>query len=213
MNNGCPFCDVKQLEERIIAEIDEFRIVATLGQITDGGYLLLIPVKHVSCLGEFSREQTSKMLKIVQEVNKILTVEYNIEQSIQSAWPITLFEHGIVGQTVKHAHLHFLPTVVDLTVRIKTDFPNSKVEELEYAAHLPNLYSKDPKPYLYWTAGQEGNTKGRVCWDPPAPPQYLRIITADALGRPERANWSEMDPELDKKLGSETVQRLRHYFI
>ena len=52
-----------------------------------------------------------------------------------------------------------------------------------------------------------------VCWNPPAPPQYLRLIVAELLGHPERGNWRNMDPELDKQLGQETVDRLKLYFV
>ena len=76
----------------------------------------------------------------------------------------------------------------------------------------PGLMKDKQKPYLYWRDAQTLFSQPTVCWDPPAPPQYLRTITAEALGRPERANWREMDPELDRKLGAETVRRLKPYF-
>jgi hypothetical protein len=41
---------------------------------------------------------------------------------------------------------------------------------------------------------------------------YLRIVAAEALGKPERANWRTMDAALDKKLYLETVSRLKPYF-
>jgi len=47
MGDNCPFCDKKQFEERLIAEVDGFYLIATLGQITDGGYVLLVPKEHV----------------------------------------------------------------------------------------------------------------------------------------------------------------------
>ncbi len=71
------------------------------------------------------------------------------------------------------------------------------------------VYSKLQKPYLLWN---DFGLIFEIIWDPPAPLQYLRIVVADALGRPERANWRNMDPELDKKLWSETVKRLKPYF-
>jgi len=95
-----------------------------------------------------------------------------------------------------------------LTSKIRADFPNAEFEELKYAAHLQELYQKRQEPYLMWVSGGEA----LVCWNPPAPLQYLRIITAEALGHPERANWRNIDPELDKKLWQETVRRLRPYF-
>lgn len=213
VESNCPFCDINQFKERLIAEIDGFFIIASLGQITNGGYVLLFPKKHVPCMGTLRREKASRMLSLANKVCRVLTREYGLKQSRESLYPVTLFEHGIVGQTVKHAHLHFLPTILDLTPRILSDFPESQIEQIEYVGHLQNLYRKKPQPYLNWMIGQEGNTKVRICWDPPAPPQYLRIIAAEALGRPERANWRTMDSKLDKRLWSETVRRLKPYFV
>lgn len=212
MAENCPFCDRRQFEERLIAEVDGFYIIATLGQITDGGYVLLVPKKHISCAGAFSEEQVERASRVITKIGFALTSEYAVDLSHGCLMPITLFEHGIVGQTVKHAHFHFLPTVLDLTSRIKKDFPESIVQQLEYLGQLQVLYSVNPQPYLWWVAGKEDDAEVRVCWNPPAPPQYLRIITAEALGRPERANWRTMDSELDKRLWSETVRRLKPYF-
>lgn len=212
MSENCPFCDRKQFEERLIAKTEGFYIIATLGQITDSGYVLLFPVEHTLCMGALSREQTSTMLGLAKKICSALTQKYKLEQARQSLYPITLFEHGIVGQTIKHAHLHLLPTILDLTQKIQDDFPESKIEELQYASHLQELYRKRPEPYLYWGSGEENNSKARVCWNPNAPAQYLRIITAQALNRPERANWRQMDAELDRKLWTETVKRLRPHF-
>lgn len=213
MADNCPFCDVNQFKEQLIAEVDGFYIIATLGQITDGGYVLLFPVEHTCCMGALSREQASRMLELATKVCRVLTQEYGLKQSRDSLYPVTLFEHGIVGQTIKHAHLHFLPTVLDLTPRIRSDFPESQIEQIQYVGHLQSLYRRKLQPYLNWMTGQEGNTEVRVCWDPPAPPQYLRIITAEALGRPERANWRTMDAELDRQLWSETARCLKPYFL
>jgi diadenosine tetraphosphate (Ap4A) HIT family hydrolase len=207
-DNDCAFCDRTKFENRLIAETNDFYLIATLGQITNGGYVLLIPKQHIECVGAFSSGQTGAMVDTSFAVCMALSLEYQDRVS-SASYPVTAFEHGIVGQTVKHAHLHFLPTVVDVTARIRADFPEAKFEELQYAAHLHELYSKNPQPYLFWTIP---GGKSMVCWNPPAPPQYLRIVVADLLKRPERSNWRNMDPELDKRLWEETVARLKPYF-
>ena len=51
MDSNCIFCDRTQIEERIIAEDRDWYLIASLGQITDGGYTLVIPKRHVSCVG------------------------------------------------------------------------------------------------------------------------------------------------------------------
>ena len=130
-------------------------------------------------------------------------------KNLSLPYPVTIFEHGIVGQTIKHAHLHLLPGAADLTSKIRADFPSSEIEEIRGISYLPEIYSQISKPYLFWTTP---SGKSLVCWNPPAPPQYLRIIFSEAVARPERANWRNMDPELDKKLWTETVRHLKPYF-
>lgn len=148
------------------------------------------------------------MLELSFKICDALSLEY--QHSIFShPYPVTVFEHGLVGQTIKHAHLHYLPTVVDLTSRVRGDFPKAEIEELQYVTHIQDLYHERQEPYLFWT---EPQGKSMVCWNPPAPPEYLRIVAAAALGRPERASWRKMDSELDRKLWSETVKKLKPYF-
>jgi diadenosine tetraphosphate (Ap4A) HIT family hydrolase len=208
VESNCPFCDRRQFEERLIAEVDGFYIIATLGQITDGGYVLLFPKEHVSCEGDYSEKQIHKANVALTCIEEFLFKEYKPAS-------LTRFEHGIVGQTVKHAHLHVLPVGLDLMPRIKKDFPMSPLDSFaDVKKTLFELYQEKKSPYLSWGIEDETGegVKDWVCWNPPAPPQYLRIITAEALGRPERANWRTMDADLDRQLWSETVRRLKPYF-
>src|SRR3989344_1010677 len=157
---NCVFCDKSQFEERLCGETKDFWIIATLGQISNGGYLLLVPKRHVECIGAMTSKEAKLLDKLGVRVCDALIQEYDVS------------------------------CIVSLS-----DFRNS-------------LYGKRKEPYLLW-----GDLWGmKVCWNPPAPSQYLRIIVADALRRPERANWRNMDPELDKKLWQETVKRLKPYF-
>ncbi|MBI2591221.1 MAG: hypothetical protein HYW34_00910 [Candidatus Brennerbacteria bacterium] len=211
MVSNCDFCDRTKFEERIIAEYNDWYVVASLGQII-GGYTIVIPKAHISCMGALASHhhdnQIESMAKIISKVSCALSLEY-CKNNPAVNYPIIMFEHGIIGQSIKHAHLHFLPAIIDLTTIILADFPKAKFRELQHPAHLQELYNERLEPYLLWTVP---NGKVMVCWNPPAPSQYLRIIIADILGYPERGNWRNMDPELDKKLWQETVARLKPYF-
>lgn len=200
-SDNCVFCDRSQFEERLCGETKEFWIIATLGQITDGGYVLLVPKRHVECVGAMAEPEADRLGSLVDVTRGILYKEYRKVSVV--------FEHGIVGQTFKHAHIHVFPENVFLSDRIFRDFPNSGTSAITDLHTISVLYSKINKPYLLLK--QFGHL-WNVTWDPLAPLQYLRTISAEALGRPERANWRNMDPELDKKLWSETVKRLKPYF-
>lgn len=205
MKEVCVFCDRSQFEERLVAEDKNFYVIATLGQITDGGYVLLVPRRHLLCIGEMTAEGAAKLDELNRYLRAILVKEYG---ALSSG-----FEHGIGGQSIQHAHWHILPAAVDLTARIARDFPVCETNTLISIRDVPRGYALTKEPYLLW---QTPDAQLQICYvhqGPEAiPKQYLRVATAEAVKRPERANWRTMDPELDRKLWSETVRRLRKYF-
>ncbi len=200
MTENCVFCDRKMFEERLVAETGLFNVIATLGQITDGGYVLIVPKNHVECAGAMSRSELSSMFSLMSIVRVLVEKEYG---------PAIIFEHGIVGQTIPHAHLHLIPAPIDLSEKIRKDFPTSDMRILGEAGEIIRLHRKKRAPYLLWES-PGGDLYS--CWNPPAPKQYLRIVAADLAGVPERADWKKMDPDLDKRFWSETVRRLKRYF-
>lgn len=199
MNDDCVFCYRKKLEQRVVGESEDFLIVAAFGQISNGGYLLLFPKHHIPCLGAMNQEKMERCASVIEEVRLAIQKEYKLA-------PITLFEHGIVGQTVKHAHLHFVPEICHITERIKKDFPENEIWQVHSWQELRSLYQERKEPYLFWLGA---DAKMNMCWNPPASPQYLRIVVAEAVGRPERGNWRNMDTELDERLIDETVNRFK----
>lgn len=203
MEKTCVFCDRAQLSDRLVGEDKNFLVVATFGQISDGGYLVLIPKPHVSCVGAMQLQTVEKLEKMSDKICSAIATEYGVA-------PI-IFEHGIVGQTVKHAHLHFVPESCDITERVRRDFSDREISVVSSFGELARLYASRSRqqPYLFW---RDSSEIARACWNPPAPPQYLRIVVAETVGRPERASWKDMDPVLDRRLGQETVTRLKRYF-
>lgn len=211
-DNDCVFCDRAQIEQNLIAETDEYYVVASLGQITDGGYVLLIPKKHISCFGNLSVSEMDSLRSVAAKTRYAIGAEYHREN--ETFAPVTTFEHGIVGQTINHAHLHLIPARLDIKSQVSKDFPNSDIVRIEFSLDLQRRFrERDGQPYLFWEVGGVSGV-GReafICWNPPAPAQYLRTVTAALLGRPERGDWRGMDPELDERLRFETVSRLMAY--
>ena len=62
--------------------------------------MLIIPKTHYACYGEMPQGRDSEFLALKEEVRSFLTEHYES--------PVFL-EHGVIGQTVHHAHLHALP--------------------------------------------------------------------------------------------------------
>ena len=196
----CVFCDPKKIKDRTIASLDGVNMVASLGQITEG-YVLLIPTNHVPCLGALAIFQ---IMTVANITNRLVAC---LKQKYQKT--VTIFEHGIVGQTIKHAHLHLFPADIDLTNRIQSDFPNSETQVIKDLVSLQKQYRNRQEPYLLCSIPSGGFL---ICWNPPAEPQYLRIISAEMLNVPERADWKQMDPEIDKALIQKTMKALSPSF-
>lgn len=201
MEKECVFCDRKNFSENLIGEDKNFHVFATLGQITDGGYVLIAPKRHVRCIGEIDLKEAAALLEISHYLRGKIKDVYSSES--------TMFEHGIVGQTVSHAHLHVIPAVIDFSQKIGSDFPTCETNAIISLRDLPRAYALSKEPYLFWQMPWHAPM---VCWNPPAPPQYLRILAAEAVGHPERGNWRKMDPELDKKFRADTVAKLKLHF-
>lgn len=192
MKARCPFCDRRAFEDRLVFESMNFMIIATLGQILEG-YVLIVPKRHTICFGEFSD----------QEMEEVALLKQKVKGAIASAYrqnPI-FFEHGVVGQSVKHAHMHAVPTDTDLFQKIVADFPD--YQRITSLTSLQEVFQREG-PYLYYE-----NAEGQMFlfhifkW-----PQYLRIVLAEAVGMPERADWKKMDQILDSAIRLETKRKL-----
>lgn len=192
MSSRCPFCDRGALEERLILESANFAVIPTKGQILEG-YTLIVPKRHTICFGDFSEAEMDEASLLMERVRTATTSVY--------ARPPIFFEHGVVGQTVKHAHMHAVPAAVDLLPIITDDFPN--YEKVTSLSALQTVFQREG-PYLFYeNAGGERFVFHVFKW-----PQYLRLMLADAVGHPERGNWREMDPKLDAELMLSTWRKL-----
>lgn len=200
----CPFCrlDIRE-PEHIILETRNIVVMPTFGQITErGGYTLIIPKSHISCIGALHDGAMEEFEQTVNRVSLAIQEEYDM--------PVLAFEHGIVGQTVPHAHLHLLPTEENVDIDLRSVFPNSEFQAALSLTHLASTWNW--LPYLYWKAPDD--VCGVVCVDPQAPKEYLRLVAAELLGRNEYGDWKEIhaDPKkkaLDLELINDTVRRLR----
>jgi diadenosine tetraphosphate (Ap4A) HIT family hydrolase len=97
------------------------------------GHLLLIPKKHFDCYLNLDKNLIDEFNLFKNKVIEFLKKYYQK--------PV-IFEHGIAGQTVFHAHLHFLPTKILITKQIK---------EVAKVVKTPKI------PYLYYEFNNKRN--------------------------------------------------------
>jgi diadenosine tetraphosphate (Ap4A) HIT family hydrolase len=198
---GCNFCiEAPELKAKsdipgsTVLESDNFRVYPTLGMITPG-YLLIVPKEHVACVGAMAEPMLDELIRVKEEVDSALTAAYCQK-------PV-YFEHGVIGQTVSHAQVHAIPATLrdEVVDRFLSDFPRYNI--LKSMKELPDIW-KNQGAYLYYETGSR-----RHVFTTRIVPMYARIVVADALGVPERANWRTMDRDLDNRIIAATLKTLR----
>ena len=99
--NNCLFCERSKIEKDILWESDNFFVKVGVG-ILAPGHILLITKHHIRCFGELDKKHFKEFLELKKNVFD--KVKANFSEPIIS-------EQGGYGQSVPHAHLHFVPTI------------------------------------------------------------------------------------------------------
>ncbi|NMB57025.1 HIT domain-containing protein [Candidatus Beckwithbacteria bacterium] len=176
IKSNCPHCDFNSQAFKFpIEETKQFFIVADAHPVCEG-HILLISKKHISCVGEYSEKLMVEFKELYQKISDFIKKTYG---------SVSVFEHGVFGQTVFHSHIHFLPFKGDPTLII----PEGK-EKITAIHNLKELdfYLKKDHGYLFFSIEKK-------MWvvDPfLASPRFFRDRFAKAIGRPERSDWKAM---------------------
>lgn len=171
----CTFCDIKTLKsQNLIYEDDLFYVKCDDFPIAKG-HLLIVPKKHLSCIGEYDENHYQRFKLIYAALSEFLATNF---ESISS------FEHGIFGQTIFHSHVHLLPFNGE---------PQDIVPEPGgyYAIDgMSDLHDKlkDDGGYLYF------NVQNTMYLAIPSlrKPRFFRDRYAEVLRNNERKNWREV---------------------
>ena len=209
MQKKCVWCNRRLFEKRIIHETKEFYLIAALGQITDGGHVLVVPKRHILCMGEVRDEVP--MNRFVMQVRRAVTWGYRKSNARDPlALSTIMFEDARQSRSGTHACLHIMPTRLKIEEAILDRYPRLALEELRPRETIQQAYQERPEPYLYWTSHYGYRT---VYWDPPASMPSLRRVVATLHGVPERGDWRMTEPAHDEMLWRQTMARLKAYFI
>jgi len=122
----CIFCDLNLIKENILFESDNFRVKVGVG-ILAPGHVMLVTKNHISCFGDLPKHMNSEFLSLMEQIYR--NVESNFSKPI-------IYEHGVYGQSINHAHIHFIPNQANLykleniNNKIFTDLKSTKVEDI-----------------------------------------------------------------------------------
>lgn len=190
-DRGCLHCNPvdSSLEYRLL-ETKSFRIVADVHPLTEG-HVLIIPKSHLSCVGEFSSTIFNEFESLYKQFSIFLRATYG---------KISTFEHGKIGQTVFHAHMHLLPysgSIEKIVPNVTSLYSVNDIKETQKYFH------KDGQ-YLFVSVNDQA-------WMVDASlgkPRFFRDRFAAVLGTPERGDWKAMhqNKALMKKASSEIAR-------
>lgn len=171
----CPHCPGGIGLDYILYEDDFFYIVCDAHPLVEG-HILIITKEHISCIGAMDSTRIKQFERLYNLTKQFLKTKYG---------SCIVFEHGIVGQTVFHAHVHFLPC-------------NNKMNDIyggENKKRLTKLKSLDElklifdnnKKYLFLDIND-----GLWLVEPSLGyPRYFRDIFGKLMDVEERVDWKK----------------------
>jgi ATP adenylyltransferase len=180
IQEGCRFCNPPE-KERILYEGKNFYVMLSLGPIIEG-YLLLISKKHLGCCAEIPADITEEFDFLYNRIAKIQQEVYGNSVA---------YEHGRTGSCMVliegskhcyHAHMHFLPSPIDMNFVVSKDFDNIPLKSLEM---FRSSYKNKSEAYLYIDDG----IKSMYVIDTQIRRQYLRYKAAILVDKIDLWNW------------------------
>lgn len=177
LKTNCPHCDPNSFALKYpLEETNNFWIVCDVHPLIEG-HVLIIPKKHLSCIGEYPTPEYLEFLSLFKKYSDFIKKTYGA---------ISAFEHGKIGQTVFHSHVHLLP-FNGSPLEIIPEGLNNLVLFNDFS-YLKDVFRKEGK-YLFFSISDQKwtvDTKLGV-------PRFFRDRFANALHVPERGNWKDMD--------------------
>lgn len=192
IKKNCPHCNPNSFAlKHPLKETGNFWVVCDVYPLIEG-HILIIPKQHLSCVGEYPDNLLAEFVKLYHRCSKFLKAEYG---------SVVTFEHGIIGQTVFHSHVHLFPYQGNELTIIPEG--KDKLTRLKDITELKKIFAKYGQ-YLFFSI----NSKMWVVDLSLGSPRFFRDRFAKALGRPERGDWKKMHQ--NKKIMAEVNQEIEN---
>ena len=156
----CLFCQFDELKPDILWKSKNFFVKVGVG-ILAPGHIMVVPKKHISCFAELPSGLIKEFMSIKEDAfNK---VKHNFSEPI-------LYEHGIYGQSIPHAHMHLVPSkneFYDLQNIKENIFKSLKSTRIDDMLQIAGVFKKEGS-YFYleqngskWVIHTQGHEKGK----------------------------------------------------
>ncbi len=165
------------------------------------GHILIIPKKHISCFGALPEKIFPEFENIYMKVKNFINHNYG---------SVAVFEHGIAGQTVFHAHMHFLPFNGKIgDIIIEANF----IRKIDSLSQIKEEFKKQSK-YLF----VEVANKKYFIDIKSAYPRFFRDKFANALNVGDRADWkaaanNEKQMEIFREDINDLREKCKSYYV
>lgn len=169
---------------KILFQTKNFFVVPSLGSLIPG-WLLIVPKKYYLNFSLIPKEELSDLNLLIEKI-KNDSKEFFGERFV-------LFEHGPQGERSKvgcgvdYAHLHFVPTSINLMEGLKILDFNFKWEEVNSLQELSFLKNTQLE-YLFL---EDQDHKSFISFNRSIPSQLFRKVIANYLGIPEKYDWKK----------------------
>jgi ATP adenylyltransferase len=180
------YCESQHLWDTPLFESDSFVALPTVGALVEG-WLLVVPRSYHLSFAELSSAMFSELDLFLKEVVAVLESTYG---------SVCAFEHGpveaesAVGCGVDQAHLHLVPTQIDIRSAAQLIAPSvawSKVDSLQ-ALRENVAVRRNPYWFVQQRYGVSDCYIGECLYGEP-PSQLFRRALATKLGCPEAFDW------------------------
>lgn len=203
MDVCCPLgknrCDQ---EKRILYQTQHFFVTPAVGPMGIKGYVLICTKEHFRSIGDIPERWDSELETLVGDTRKVLGMHYSPD--------IVVFEHGPRignykgGGCIEHAHLHVVPSTVDLVAFLKGR--GLQLEVVDGFGKLREIMKRAEFSYLFVETRERAKYVVEVT--APLPSQYLRQVIAVHEGH-TNWNWREHP---DHETFQRTLEQLRGKF-
>jgi diadenosine tetraphosphate (Ap4A) HIT family hydrolase len=160
------------ISDRELRRGEIFRVLPTLGQLTEG-HLLILPSRHVTSLANLASDESNELEGICTLVRTTLQQVYG---------QVLFFEHGIRGKGaggcgIDHAHMHAVPVnsggLLDILIR---HLDGSAIRNLSQI----NEAIKPESSYLFF---EDSSANRHVFQVKDLPSQYMRKLVGESIGK------------------------------
>jgi diadenosine tetraphosphate (Ap4A) HIT family hydrolase len=172
----------REYVRRVTLESDAFAVIPSIGPLVRG-HVLLCPKMHFKSFAQIPSTLEAEFDGMKKRLSSLLRRTYGRR--------VHCFEHGSAKKarqplcTVEHAHIHFVPTDVEIWPDIENKFEWHAQKDIgtltEIVGEMEYLWYESPEGLSVVTSGIEGTFES----------QYLRKVFAKAVGLDDAWNWRD----------------------